>query len=297
MNSELNRAIALVSEHSPRQFYWSGRGETNRRDLEYQLAKGGYPISWSPRQQTPRHYLGKAMDTLRSEYTVKNESGESISKATKTYTTRWFVGVAQFSVDDDRFGSKDCMVTLRKTGELEFEGNPATAKAIQEEYNRTVENEIFKSDVMQAWLKDIMKGQFNAMKYGPNYVVPQEHAEEAERFLTVISEIWGCEWLLPGIPQAQTAQLKEALAKSLVTEIEERLQKVSDTAGHRAKQSYLKDLKSLVERAKGYQAIIGSENLNRVAQAAKKTVDELQNGMTATEIRGGLIWEELENYG
>lgn len=297
MTPELQKAIALVAENSPKQFYWSGLGETNRQDLEYQLAKGGYPISWSPKKQTARHYLGKAMDKLRGEYTVKNESGESISKATKNYTTRWFVGIANFSVDDDRFGSKDCMVTLRKTGQLEFEGNQATAEVIQNEYDRCVEEEIFKCDVMQSWLKDIMKDQFNALKYGPNYIVPKEHAPEAELFLTVISEIWGSQWLLPGLPMAQTVELKEALAKSLVDEIKERLQKISDEAGYRAKKSYLKDLKDLLERAKGYQNVIGSDNLAMVAKAAEKTINELSQGMTATEIRGNLIWEELEKYG
>ena len=280
-----------------KQFYWGGRGETNRKDLAYQLAKYGFPITWLPKEQTKRHYLGKAMDTLRSTYTVKNESGERISSRNRTYTTRWFVGIASFSVDDNRFGSKDCMVTLRKTGQLEFEGNEATAKAIQDEYDRTIENEVFKSDVMQAWLKDIMKTQFNAFKAGPNYIVQPVHAPEAELFLTAVSEIWGHEWLLPGLTYTTNEQLKETLAKSLVAEIDERLQKVSDTAGYKAKRSFRGDLSRLIERAKAYESVIGSQNLAKVRKAAEKVVADMDNGSTATEIRGSLIWDELENYG
>jgi hypothetical protein len=298
------------AEGEGRMLGWAGLGERPRSFLLAALETANCPITWAPRSKSAHAHAGQAAQSLSSSGLVVRAERRAAG-STRTYSARWAVGqvsALNTSADPDAFGKLVLTITLHdETLTCEArEGYEDLANRVQDAYRKAVDGETYAAGEITIWLRDLFVSRFGACKLGGNFYVPRGQADKAEALCTALSRTWGKDWMLPGLPVANSHQLQEGLARGLREEVAavrasydalvETAREKGTAVGVRAVSALLVELQGISDRTTGYAAMLGNAAIESVRREALALLALCGNHVGDAVQRSAMLWDELLNH-
>lgn len=274
-----------------------------RKDIVSALQPAGL-AKHAPDVRTEIAQLGDVMRALNGNGFVARvaKRGElPINPATgkRDIARRWFVGSLNVKSTDVSLGRKELVVDLLRDDTLRFTMDfgdtacvyPMTAmqefarmwrsigachaefRAIHADYSARVAGELFTTTALNAWMTDLMRTEYvSAECNGATYVLPQ-YAATVRQLIESVRDLAGRPISVVGI--ATEADVRDGLIQSLRGEydaLHERhgtlVEANKGTLGATAATNLLTDLDTLLERVRGYEAMLGAGSLSDVRASA-----------------------------
>lgn len=304
---------------------WAGKGARTRGQIVDALAAAGLPTEWAPKAKSAHAHAGVLLNGISRDGLI----ARSVEAAGKTPEQRgwqavWNVGRVGAlgsapSVPSEAvgrpFGAVAMVVTLSNGGSLTVDigsnADLADMKAsLVARFNARCAEEHYTAGDVTAWLGSVMRTRLGGIAYGPGtYYVQAANAERAERLCeTMKAAGWGMSWIVPALPIVNGDRLKTALVSGLVEEARAVLVDYAEARDAAAKEGKAEigtkkalnlraDMTEVLERAKGYAAMLGEAAVKNLRAAVRAAVEEIEPTLSHEAIRFSQIWDDLRASG
>lgn len=298
---------------------WTGRGTLTQEVIRLVLSDAGLPAEWAPPVKDAKVQLGVAVQnacamtglTAKPVRKVRNPDGTSPD----AWLARWVIislPVGTEATAGRAVGNIVLVATLHGDEEsqrLDIETEPTDdpvrfanreylRRQVRDHYEALTGNAVHQASDITKWLGLVLRKHLGAVRYGNTYYVPRAGLDTAEKLTNGLRSIgWGHRWMYPMLPVATSAQLSLGLAIGLVAEVDELAVDVEAArkaardegrldVGAVAHKNAVARLALLVERIRGYEALLGEERfqdcLNRCGDF-EVTLDEIAANVALSE--------------
>lgn len=295
---------------------WSGYGEMRRDTLRQCLSDAGFDPAWVLASKSAYAHAGFALTMLNGGGRVvrADRGGLRVGQAVQLrsgqrarFQARWTVGSVRHegATVGDPYGRTIMTAVLTTDGHLELTGDSYLCTKVMADFERRVDQELYPAAEVTMWLRATLLSRFAAVRMGGVWYVPHKYAAQAERFVACVADTgWGRDWILPALPVATTEQLCSGMARGLIGEAAEVIADLESQReqAKRAKKSeigaaaastLMVRLKAIVERVKGYAALLGERHFVKVREELLAAISKVEPLTDDTSARFALIRDEM----
>lgn len=290
-----------------------------RKDLLTALV-GAHLEDHAPEARSHVAQLGDVMRALNGNGFVARVARSSELPKGRKIRRRWFVGSINVKSTDVSLGRKELIVDLLADDSLNFTMDfgdtsyiyPMTQweefsrvwrsigachaefRAIHDDYSSRVAGELFTTTALNTWMTDLLRSEYVAADCnGATYVLPQ-HAPTVRRLIESVRDLAGRPISVVGI--ATESDVRDGLIQGLRAEydvlhkrhatlIEANGGKLGDTAAT----TLVVDLGTLLERVRGYEAMLGAGSLSDVRASVLALRGACESVLSDGSLRAGQL--------
>jgi hypothetical protein len=292
---------------------FSGLGTMTRSTMLATLTGAGFPASWCRSIKSAHAHAGDVVGGLNTLGYVARaaRSGEARNEAKAkgmplpTWDARWEIQRTRVGgVVGERAGTIVCTVELYGT-ELRIANDAKhahVAAGIREKFTALVAAETYTATDVSSWLKGVLVHQFRAVQIGGGWYVKREHVAAATKLITACKATgWGTGFFLPPLPVATSAELRENIAASFGSEVDDVLSQYREAKAEagkaglssRSSLTHHGKLRALTERCIGFAALLGPEYVETMRAKLVTASEEIEQTIDGMSLRFGAIFDEL----
>lgn len=302
---------------------WTGAGDMTREQKQQRVDLAGVPRAWMWDPKDPGVQLTRAVKAAAgADYNCEQEKkNKQQTVEAREWASRWMLvsgGVGGAAVEGSRVGQKFGEIALcvtlytdKPTPELVFdEGADATlVERVRQEFDLRIGEQRYTASDITRWLKEVLRGQLEAARYGGNLYVPKKHRATAERLVDAFKN-WGSDWMDPPLPIADSDQLARGLANGFKRDVDDVLSKLEAQRKERRKtdpdaeigedaaQGFITRFRNVLESCARYAELLGDECISDVRSRVQTAMHELSAALDedtlAINQRFQNLWDEVK---
>jgi hypothetical protein len=176
-------AQRLVVADSPQAWWeigWRGVGSITRAEL---ITACGV----APEPKISSTQLARTMDSLRGTH-----DATMVTVRPTGVKVRWQIGRGQqhAAFVGSEYGRVLAIVDLNADNTLSFDGDATIADEVRDEYSRLCGDEVLRPGDVTAWLQQLLRKQFAAVRSGERYLLAPQHKGAARELCGKIASVW-----------------------------------------------------------------------------------------------------------
>jgi hypothetical protein len=236
-------AQRLIVDDSPDAWWeigWTGHGAGNITRGELVAATGSDELA--PAAKVNSTNLSRTMDSLRGSHF----DCDMVTTRPQGVKVRWQIGRGKqhAAFVGAEYGRVLAIVDLNSDGSLTFDGDATIADEVRDEYHRLCGDEVLRPGDVTAWLSQVLRRNYCAVRSGDRYLVSPKHKAAARELCSKLAAVWSVGgWvrgrLVDGVPELGVTYQDVATViggiwqgvAAEVTEAEERWAKTVTDAG------------------------------------------------------------------
>jgi hypothetical protein len=194
-------AQRLIVDDSPLAWWesgWSGAGAGHITIAELTAACGEAPDAKVNSTQ-----LARTVDSLRGTH-----DASMVAVRPAGVKVRWQIGRGKqhAAYVGAEYGTVLAIVDLLNDNTLSFDGDATIADEVRAEYARLCGNEVLRPGDVTAWLSQVLRKRFGAVRNGDRFLVSPMHKDAARELCGKIAKVWAVGgWvrgrLVDGVPE------------------------------------------------------------------------------------------------
>lgn len=284
---------------------WTGRKEANRATLCAALATAGAPSDWAPKSKSAHAHAGAAIGRLSRDGLIPRTArgADAISQGDRRrgVSGRWIVVNANLQGQVGDAAGSIVLTAELINDRLVLTGDPVLAAEVRADYERLAGGDVYAAADVTGWLGGVLRTKLGAVRMAQAWYVPSGNVALGAAICEAIAATgWGTDWMLPALPVATSAQLRQGLARGLTTEARDVLDDLANQRaaakeakrtdiGERAAATLLKRLQEVNDRAAQYALILGPEYTADVRRTIKAALDTVRPLCSDFAQRGAML--------